>query len=743
LYVKDLTGKEYAVQMTHTIEGELNANVVLSGVVYPSNVNKVFIDDIGEMWTITDFEDVEHKIIYCKRRGEGDLLSVEIKAIPLFFDEMDTSRIYEEYNEHMTSIVAFGRVFEDTNFTFSLVDSFDAVNWEGFGAGESKLETFKRCLERYKAEFKIVGNIVYLYKQVGRDTQFQYRYRLNASDIVQEVDANDMWTYAKGYADYDDGEDEGWQTANITEDYSSPLINIIGKRDAPPIKDGRIKSSSELQRRLKALVDESLKISITADIHDLRKRGYALAQPELGDRVFVIDERIDLQEEVRVIDMSITKNWRGDVIDLSVTFGSEGLSKRHQSNLNTAIKDITDIMAGRKKIPLTAYDNAVIGATNALKRMQSELVIPENGGLMAVDKNNPNNIVLFNAAGVGISEDGGATFKTAMTGQGLIADVITAGTLDASQVVIRGGSATEYAFIQGNEIETRGTHTRTWFGDTTTEDVGIQLRYGRLRMHNYDNNRNLYFSDRGISTYIGGSDGEDDGYAGSGTIEFFSYRYDPDRRGLTLYSNRGTIALETDTRDIVLNAERYLIIEKDNIYTDRISTKASSDNFYVGVSGDNDGELRVTNKQFWQGSHSNTRYMPIRSRGVHGKWFVAPDNFLYLGSDDGVRVTSRGVNNNDPIIYRDIFASDFQQRSSRESKTDIRKCERSGLESILKTDVVEFDYIDGQTDVLGAIAEDTELSKDGEFISISNLAWNNTLAIQEIHQILVDKEIIT
>src|SRR5699024_6162147 len=177
-------------------------------------------------------------------------------------------------------------------------------------------------------------------KQVGHDTQFQYRYRLNASDIVQEVDSNDMWTYAKGYADYDDGEDEGWQTANITEDYSSPLINIIGKRDAPPIKDGRIKSSSELQRRLKALVDESLKISITADIHDLRKRGYALAQPELGDRVFVIDERIDLQEEVRVIDMSITKNWRGDVIDLSVTFGSEGLSKRHQSNLNTAIKDI-------------------------------------------------------------------------------------------------------------------------------------------------------------------------------------------------------------------------------------------------------------------------------------------------------------------------------------------------------------------------------------------------------------------
>src|SRR5699024_9336109 len=251
-----------------------------------------------------------------------------------------------------------------------------------------------------------------------------------------------------------------------------------------------------------------------------------------------------------------------------------------------------------------------------------------------------------------------------------------------------------------------------------------------------------YFSDRGITTYIGGSDSEDEGYAGSGTIEFFSYRYDPDRRGLTLYSNRGTIALETDTRDIILNAERYLIIEKDNIYTDRIRTKANSDNFYVGVSGDNDGELRVTNKQFWQGSHSSTRYMPVRARGVHGKWFVSPDNFLYLGSDEGVRITSRGVNNNDPIIYRDIFAADFKERSSRKAKTNIKKCTHSALEIINKTEIVDFDYIGGKTEQIGAIAEDTPLSDDGEFVSLGKVSWNNTKAIQEIYRILVDEEII-
>src|SRR5699024_11268113 len=122
--------------------------------------------------------------------------------------------------------------------------------------------------------------------------------------------------------------------------------------------------------------------------------------------------------------------WNNELIDLNVTFGSEEVTKKHQNNLNMAIKDFTAIMGGKKKLPMTAYDNAVIGASEALKRMQSELKIPENGGLMAVDKNNPNNVVLFNAAGIGVSTDGGATFGQAMTGQGINASYIAAGTLD-------------------------------------------------------------------------------------------------------------------------------------------------------------------------------------------------------------------------------------------------------------------------------------------------------------------------
>src|SRR5690625_3116764 len=437
----------------------------------------------------------------------------------------------------MTAHHCFSIIFDDSGYNFVLNGTFNAVDWEGLGGGETRLEMFKRALNRYKAEFRIVGNTIYIEHLIGRDTQFQYRYRLNASNIVQENDATAMWTYAKGYGDYEDGEEGGWENARLIREYTSPLAEIIGIRHAPPIKDGRIKVASAMDEQLKTLVDESLKISVTADIHDLRRQGYPLAQPELGDRVFLIDERIGLDEEVRVVDISITRNWRGEVIDLNLTFGSEGITKRYQSNLSTAIKNITEVMAGRKKIPMSAYDQAVINATATLKRVTSELTVPSNGGLMAVDKNNPNNVVIFNAAGIGVSDDGGATFKTAMTGEGVVADVITAGTLDTSQVIIRGGNATEYTFIQGAFLESRGQFVRTWRGTTKTHDITLRLQDGYFRARNNTEDQSLYFSDMGISTYADGGTSQD----ASGTLAFRDTYYSP-ALGVTLQSQQGAVA---------------------------------------------------------------------------------------------------------------------------------------------------------------------------------------------------------
>src|SRR5699024_2010401 len=199
------------------------------------------------------------------------------------------------------------------------------------------------------------------------------------------------------------------------------------------IKDGRISDVQTMDKALKTLVDESLKLSVSADIHDLRRQGYPLAQPELGDRVFLIDERIGLDEEVRVVNIQVTRNWRGDVVALSLTFGSDGVTERYQSNLSTAVKDITNLLDGKIQLPYSVLDDAVKNATQALKDAQTQLVFSDNG-ILAIDKNDPNLVTLFNSAGIGVSSDGGATFGQALTGYGINVDYVYAGSMLADRI---------------------------------------------------------------------------------------------------------------------------------------------------------------------------------------------------------------------------------------------------------------------------------------------------------------------
>jgi hypothetical protein len=446
MYVRNLTGDEFPLQATLTHDMELNGNRTLSSTIKSNKVNDAFIDDLSQMWEIVDDDDVAHKIIYFKKKGEGNRLFVDIKAIPLFFDKFDIDRIYETYNEHMTADRCFSLIFQGSGFNVVILSTFYAVQWEGFGKGNTRLSLFKDAINRYAAEFRISGNTIYLESQIGRDTNFMYRHKLNASNIVMETDASQLWTYAKGFGNYADGEEAN---AALVREYTSSLAAVIGVRHAPPIYDGRVTDATTMDNALKILVDESLKISVSADIHDLRRQGYALAQPELGDRIFLIDERIKLNEEVRVQNISVTNDWRGNVLDLKVTFGSEGIAKRHQSNLKEAVDKIIEIVEGKTQLPMSVVDPAIIQATKALQSAQTEVEF--NNGFILRSKVNPNYVVLVNSAGIGVSTDGGATFRTAMTAEGIVADLITVGTMLFDR--LQGGSLRLGSAYQNGVLE--------------------------------------------------------------------------------------------------------------------------------------------------------------------------------------------------------------------------------------------------------------------------------------------------
>src|SRR5699024_10777437 len=336
------------------------------------------------------------------------------------------------------------------------------------------------------AEFEIIGNTVHIKPLIGRDAQFQFRYKLNASNIVQEVDATEFYTYAKGYGDYghEDGEGEttDWQDAKLIREYTSPLANIpsVGIRHAPPIKDGRVKKKSTMDARLRTLVDESAQISVSADIQDLREQGYSLGQPTIGDRVFLIDERIGFNGEVRIVDMTTVRDWRGRIIDIQITFGTEGILRTHQTNLQYAVDNIEDIVSGNKILPYSVLDNAVKRATEVLQGTLTELSFT-NRGIFAIDKKDPNKQVVFNAGGIGVSNDGGATYRNAIRGDGINANFITAGSMLAERI---GGGV--LSSINGN------TEFNLNKGDLFMEKANFTLGSGA----------NIRFTDRGNKLYF-------------------------------------------------------------------------------------------------------------------------------------------------------------------------------------------------------------------------------------------------
>src|SRR5699024_2389752 len=139
---------------------------------------------------------------------------------------------------------------------------------------------------------------------------------------------------------------------------------------------------------------------------------------------------------------SKTRNWKGDVIDLNITFGSEKIAKRHQTNLTTAAKEINDLIAGRKKLPYSVLPAAEQAALKALNEARTEIIFgnAENGvqGIIAQDKDYSIMLLWLYSDGWMISNDGVATSKEPAKADRIVADVIFTGSLNAVQVAIMG-----------------------------------------------------------------------------------------------------------------------------------------------------------------------------------------------------------------------------------------------------------------------------------------------------------------
>jgi len=469
-------GKTYALDAEIKHSQEINGDETIEFDIHYTRNNAVFLQDQPDlnMWLV-EFENKEYVIINHTKKGHGDYYMASCTAILYALFKLNTERVYERVDASLTTTEGFNLVFKGTPFTYSVVDNAPSERFEGLGEGASRLEVLKTLIERWGYELKIVGNVFYFNAQIGNDTNFEYRHKINASEIEQSSDASELYTYARGYGDY---EDEGTsdnkaevvdttdtdkpviERAKLKREYTSPLARILGKLHAPPIMDGRIKLKATMDKKLKELVDSSVVLSFTAKIADMHDKGYDYQNAELGDRVFLVDERINTDREIRVIKIDRDLDANGKLIGMEITFGTSNLTEKYEAKFNTAIKDITDVMNGSKALPFQALDVVAQSMVNKINATTSEVIYDTNGQHF-VEKGNKNHLMTLNSSGLLLSTDGGRTAKTAITSEGIVADTITTGSLLTSLVNIVGRNALMYMdgdqFIAKSSTDKRKT----------------------------------------------------------------------------------------------------------------------------------------------------------------------------------------------------------------------------------------------------------------------------------------------
>lgn len=425
-------------KLKHTVNGEKS----LTGTIYS---NEDVLNNIDRGWSL-EFEDEKYYITYAAKNDLGNGIAVDFDAVHEFFFKMGKTSVYEELSDGShTAKTYLDFIFNGSDYSYNLAVDAEAFEKQSFGMN-TRLALFNDFINQTKLEFSVTGKTVTIVEKNGHDLSTIVRKGFNLQELGLELNIGDFVTYGRGFGAYNDEEDHS--KGRLKVEYTSPLASVYGKLEAAPFADERYTISNNLLDKVKSIVDNSYTISVNLSMEDLQRAGYEYAVPVPGDYIMAVDETLGFQQRIRIVGISIDYNIDGESVKTEVTCSSISSAEQY-SNADAKVSDtMSGIIDGTKVIPNSWLTDAVQTATESLLNTQTELRYTSNG-LLAVDKTNANNVVIFNSAGIGVSNDGGKTFANAITGKGINATAIATGVLRAIDIT---GSTITGSEINGNTI---------------------------------------------------------------------------------------------------------------------------------------------------------------------------------------------------------------------------------------------------------------------------------------------------
>lgn len=330
--------------------------------------------------------------------------------------------------------------------------------------------------------------------------------------------------------------------------------------------------------------------------------------------------------------------------------------------------------------------------------MQSQLQITENGSLLAVNRDNPNEMVIFNAAGIGVSDDGGNTFPNAITGKGVVAEAIYGNYIFGVNIASANGDG--------------------WF----------HVSGSRAEFHSNSNGRYVHLSPNGLFGY--NANGNVRFQADQTLVTSSAFGTSVENVYLAAYGEARVVNYDDIPGDGQVGSYRYLPLRASNLFADSLDVNVGT-NLYLRTYSN--GEVRITN------TGSTSSYRPLRASNLYGDSLDTNSGgsvYIRPSSNGSAHVTATGTTNN----YRPIYASEFRNGSSVFYKTNIRDLSVEALPIINNLEIKEFVF---QEDVDNGVYDNWQVgliselspeasSPDGKSINLYKLVSYSAKAIQEL-----------
>lgn len=346
IIVKSLQRRGYPLSTKTTLTQKISEEGTLEFDIIENASNYDLLNSITKMWTVTRVggpsDNKEYRIVMLDKSSIGQVQTLHVKAKEREIDDLSVQRIYETYSGSFTGKKYFDMVFHKSGYKYKLKDKVNASSFENVGEGDTRLELFKKGLDRYTLEYEYDEKTKTFTLQTSIENSAKYFIdsRVNANNIKIEEDATQAYTFIKGFGDYED--DGGYSTAGLIMEYTHPLADVLGKREAPPVMDGRVKKQKTMDAMLKSTISESIKTSLSLDFVTLPEH-YKEAEPKPGDIVRVRDNLTGLNDDARIVEVKTERDPFGKITKQEVVFGDFRLREKYMKNLNNAAKYVNGL----------------------------------------------------------------------------------------------------------------------------------------------------------------------------------------------------------------------------------------------------------------------------------------------------------------------------------------------------------------------------------------------------------------